>query len=84
MRERGLDPATCEEIESLASSIVATSSLQNPADDRVRKLTAVLAYLERRIAGGEMGLPLWIVHELVQRVGLAVVEVGRADRKAEK
>jgi hypothetical protein len=51
MRERGLDPATCEEIESLASSIVATSSLQDPADDRVRKLTAVLAYLERRIAG---------------------------------
>ena len=48
MRERGLDPATCEEIESLASSIVATSSLQDPADDRVRKLTAVLAYLERR------------------------------------
>ena len=51
MRERGLDPATCEEIESLASSIVASSSLQDPADDRVRKLTAVLAYLERRIAG---------------------------------
>jgi hypothetical protein len=51
MRERGLDSTTCEEIESLASSIVATSSLQDPADDRVRKLTAVLAYLERRIAG---------------------------------
>jgi hypothetical protein len=51
MRERGLDPATCEEVESLASSILAASSLQDPADDRVRKLTAVLAYLERRIAG---------------------------------
>jgi hypothetical protein len=51
MRERGLDPATCEELEALASSIVASSSLQDPADDRVRKLTAVLAYLERRVAG---------------------------------
>jgi hypothetical protein len=51
MRERGLDPATCEEVEALASSIVATSALQDPADDRGQKLTAVLAYLERRIAG---------------------------------
>jgi hypothetical protein len=51
MRERGLDPATCEEVEALASSILAASSLQDPADDRVQKLTAVLAYLERRIAG---------------------------------
>ena len=36
MRERGLDPATCEEVEALASSILAASSLQDPADDRVQ------------------------------------------------
>jgi hypothetical protein len=49
MRERGFDPATCQEIETLASSILAASSLQGPTDDRARKLNEVLSYLERRI-----------------------------------
>jgi hypothetical protein len=60
MRERGLDPATCEEIETLASSILAASSLQDPADHRAQKLKEVLQYLERRIgsmlnAGAQAG-----------------------------
>jgi hypothetical protein len=50
MRERGIDPGTCEEIETLASSILAASSLRDPADHRAQKLKAVLQYLERRIA----------------------------------
>jgi hypothetical protein len=60
MRERGLDPAACEEIETLASSILAASSLQDPADHRAQKLKEVLQYLERRIgsmlnAGAQAG-----------------------------
>jgi hypothetical protein len=51
MRERSLDPATCEEIERLAYSILAASSLQDPAPHRVQKLKEVLRYLERRIGG---------------------------------
>ena len=52
LRERGMDPATCQEIETLASSILTTSSLQGPtppADARIEKLKDVLQYLERRI-----------------------------------
>ena len=36
MRERGLDPATCEQIEALASSILSASSLRDPNDHRTR------------------------------------------------
>ncbi len=50
MRECGLDPRICEEIETLASSILAASSLQDPADQRAQKLKEVLQYLERRIS----------------------------------
>ncbi len=49
MRERGLDPATCEQIEALATSILSVSSLRDPNDHRTRKLSEVLQYLERRI-----------------------------------
>ena len=49
MRERGLDPATCEQIEALASSILSASSLRDPNDRRAHKLDEVLQYLERRI-----------------------------------
>jgi hypothetical protein len=49
MRERGLDPRICEQIEALASSILAASPLRNPDDQRAAKLTEVLQYLERRI-----------------------------------
>ncbi len=53
MDHAGARLGSCDlrEVESLASTVLAASSLQDPADDRVRKLTAVLAYLERRIAG---------------------------------
>ena len=49
MRERGFDPATCDQIEQLASSILSAAALRNPDDDRAQKLAGVLGYLERRI-----------------------------------
>ena len=49
MRERGLDPATCAQIEALATSILSASALRNPNDHRAEKLRAVLQSLERRI-----------------------------------
>ncbi len=49
MRERGLDPRTCEQIEALAASILSASSLGDPDDHRAHKLGEVLQYLERRI-----------------------------------
>jgi chemotaxis protein CheZ len=49
MRERGFDPGTCEQIETLASTILSASALRDPNDHRTRKLGEVLQYLERRI-----------------------------------
>jgi len=49
MREHGLDPRTCEQIEALAASILSASSLGDPNDHRAHKLGEVLQYLERRI-----------------------------------
>ena len=49
MRERGLDPATCEQIEELATSLLSASALRNPNDDRAQKLGEVLQYLEGRV-----------------------------------
>jgi hypothetical protein len=49
MRERGLDPRTCEQIEALATTILSASALRDPNDHRTRKLGEVLHYLERRI-----------------------------------
>jgi hypothetical protein len=49
MRERGLDPATCAQIEELATSILSASSLHDPNDHRAERLCAVLRSLERRI-----------------------------------
>jgi hypothetical protein len=49
MRERGLDPALCEQIESLATIILSASSLRDPNDPRAQKLAVVLLLLERRI-----------------------------------
>lgn len=49
MRERGLDPRICQQIEALASSILQASSLRNPDDHRTQKLGEVLHYLEGRI-----------------------------------
>src|SRR5262245_27677939 len=49
MRERGFDPRTCAQIESLASTILSATSLRDPNDHRTRKLGEVLQYLERRI-----------------------------------
>jgi hypothetical protein len=51
MRERGLDPRTCEQIETLARTILSAPSLRNPDDHRARKLGEVLHHLERRIEG---------------------------------
>jgi hypothetical protein len=49
MRERGFDPRTCEQIETLAKSILSASALRDPNDHRTGKLGEVLQYLERRI-----------------------------------
>src|SRR6202048_1358936 len=52
MRERGIQPATCQEMETLASSILTASSLQGapePDDAGIDKLRDVLQYLEQRI-----------------------------------
>jgi hypothetical protein len=49
MRERGLDPRTCEQIEALAGTILSASALRDPNDHRTRKLGEVLQYLESRI-----------------------------------
>jgi hypothetical protein len=49
MRERGIDPSTCNQIEALASTILSASSLHNRDDPRARQLCDTLQYLERRI-----------------------------------
>jgi hypothetical protein len=49
MRERGLDFATCGQIEELASAVLSASALRDPADRRAHKLAEVLTYLEARI-----------------------------------
>jgi hypothetical protein len=49
MREHGLDPTTCGQIESLASAILSSSWLDRPDDQRAQKLGEVLGYLEHRI-----------------------------------
>ncbi len=49
MRERGIDHATCAQIEALAASILSASSLRDPGDQRAQQLGEVLHYLERRI-----------------------------------
>jgi hypothetical protein len=49
MRERGLEPSTCDQIEALATSILSASALRDPNDRRAHKLAEVLQQLERRI-----------------------------------
>src|SRR5262245_32997240 len=49
LRERGLDPSTCDQIEALAVSILSASSLRDPSSGRAHQLGEVLQYLERRI-----------------------------------
>ena len=49
LRERGLDPGTCDQIEALATTILSATSLRDPNSARAQKLGDVLAYLEWRI-----------------------------------
>ena len=49
MRERGIEPATCDQIEAVAAAILTAASLRDPGDLRVQKLGEALGYLERRI-----------------------------------
>jgi hypothetical protein len=49
MRGHGFDPATCDQLEELAASILSASALRDPSDHRASKLSEVLQYLERRI-----------------------------------
>jgi hypothetical protein len=49
MRERGIDPATCDQIAALAAAILSASALRDPNDRRAHALGEVLAHLERRI-----------------------------------
>jgi hypothetical protein len=49
MGKRAFDPATCEQIETLAGTILRASSLHDSTDPRTGKLRAALQYLEQRI-----------------------------------
>jgi chemotaxis protein CheZ len=49
MRGHGFDPTVCGQLEELAASILSASSLRDPTDQRIRKLSEVLQYLELRI-----------------------------------
>jgi hypothetical protein len=49
MRGHGFEPATCDQLEELAASILSASALRDPSDHRASKLSEVLQYLERRI-----------------------------------
>ena len=49
MRGHGFDPTTCDQLEELAASILAATSLRDPTDRRASKLSEVLQYLEHRI-----------------------------------
>jgi hypothetical protein len=49
MRERGLEVATCAQIEELARIILQASALRDPNDRRAGKLAEVLRMLEARI-----------------------------------
>jgi hypothetical protein len=49
MRERGLDPATCDQIEAITAAIQKASALRDPDDGRAHKLGEALQSLERRI-----------------------------------
>jgi hypothetical protein len=51
MREHGLDLAVCEQLEGLASAILAAPSLRALGTHRAQKLGEVIGYLERRIEG---------------------------------
>ena len=49
LRERGLELATCDEIEAIAKAVLAASALHDPKDRRVHRLAEALQYLARRI-----------------------------------
>jgi hypothetical protein len=49
MRGQGFDPSTCDQLDELAGSILAGSSLHSPTDRRAAALGEVLQYLEHRI-----------------------------------
>jgi hypothetical protein len=51
MRERGIDPRTCDQIEALAASILKAPFLREADDQRAQQLGEVLGYLERRVNG---------------------------------
>jgi hypothetical protein len=49
LRERGLELATCDQIEAIARILQSASALHDPSDRRARRLGEALQYLERRI-----------------------------------
>jgi hypothetical protein len=49
MRERDIEPKTCEQIESIAATVLSASALRNPHDSRVQRLNEMLHDLERRV-----------------------------------
>jgi hypothetical protein len=51
MRERGIDPKTCDQLEALAASILKAPFLRQADDQRAQQLSEVLVYLERRVNG---------------------------------
>lgn len=67
MRERGLDPGVCQQIEGIAERLAAASWLTRPNDARSQQLNEVLQSLEQRIeamlgAAAEPTPPLHDVH----------------------
>ena len=49
LRERDIDPATCDQIDAVVATIFSAPALRDPTDPRVRQLADVLSHLERRI-----------------------------------
>jgi hypothetical protein len=52
MRERGLNPVACLEIETLAASALVATSLQDASGHRAQKLKQVLQYLSSESGEG--------------------------------
>lgn len=50
MRERGIEPASCDQIDEIARTVQAASALRDPSDRRAHRLSEALGDLERRIS----------------------------------
>jgi chemotaxis regulatin CheY-phosphate phosphatase CheZ len=51
LRERGVDPAMCDQIDALVTEIYTACSFQDLTGQRIRKVIDALRFLERRLDG---------------------------------